>query len=111
MTRVSRRSKAYLLFSTVGSYRKAKKIADILVRGRLAACVNIIPKVDSVFRWQGAVDQAVESLLMIKTELRNLKRVERAIRKHHTYEVPEMVAWPIEWGHKPYLRWLFGSVD
>ena len=111
MTRASRRNKAYLLLSTVGSYREATKIADILIRGRLAACVNIIPKVDSVFRWRGAVDHARESLIMIKTDLRNLKRVERAIRKHHSYEVPEMIAWPIKWGHQPYLKWLFDSVD
>ena len=111
MTRVLRRNKAYLLLSTVGSYKEAKKIAHALVRNRLAACVNIIPEVNSVFRWQGTVDQARESLLVIKTELRSLKQVERAIREHHSYEVPEMVAWPIKWGHQPYLKWLFDSVD
>lgn len=110
MGRIPRRSKAYLLLSTVGSHKEAKKVADVLVGSRLAACVNIIPKVRSVFRWQGAVDRANEVLLVIKTNRQNLKRVERTIRKYHSYQVPEMIAWPIAWCHAPYLKWLMGSL-
>ena len=103
-------SKPYLIFSTVGSQKEAQKIAATLVTRRLAACVNIVPQVTSLFRWRGKVDQAKELLLIIKSDHSHLKRIEKAIREHHRYEVPEIIAWPISWGHKPYLRWLTESV-
>ena len=56
------------------------------------------------------MDQARELLLVIKTDLRHLKEVEKTIRQHHTYEVPEIIGWPIAWGHAPYLKWLKDSL-
>ena len=100
----------FLLLSTVGSKKEAKEIATRLMRGRFAACVNIVTNVDSIFRWRGKLDQARELLLVIKTEARHLKSVEGLIRKYHSYSVPELIGWPIAWGHKPYLRWLRDSV-
>ena len=103
--------KPFLLLSTIDSQKKAKKIATILVQKKLAACVNIIPKIHSLFKWHGAVDEAYELLLVIKTDFRHLKKVEQTIRKHHSYEVPEIIGWPITWGHKPYLAWLSNSLS
>ncbi|MBI4394656.1 MAG: divalent-cation tolerance protein CutA [Candidatus Omnitrophica bacterium] len=102
--------KPYVVFSTVGSLKEAKKIASVLVHQKLAACVNVIPNVHSLFRWQGKVDQAQELLLVIKTDFRHLKDLEKNLRKHHSYEVPEIVGWPIAWGSKPYLSWLGESL-
>ena len=100
----------YLLLSTVASASEAEKIADTLVRKKLCACVNMVPNVRSVFIWKGKIDHAKELLLVIKTERGKLKEVERAIRKHHSYEVPEIIGWPISWGHQPYLDWLSNSL-
>ena len=83
----------------------------MLVRGKLAACVNVVRSVQSFFRWQGKLEQAGEWLLIIKTDERSLQQVERTIRKHHSYEIPEMIAWPIRWGHGPYLKWLEESIS
>ena len=110
MARSSRRSKPYLLLSTASSPKEAKKIARALVQQKAAACVNLISQVHSFFKWHGAIDQAHELLLIVKTDLRRLKQAERIIRKHHSYEIPEMIAWPIAWGHHPYLKWLTDSV-
>ena len=110
VSRSSSRKKPYLVLSTVPSLKEAKIIAEVLISKRLAACVNIIPEVQSLFRWQGAVDQAKELLLVIKTEARLLKPLEKAIRKHHRYDIPEIVALPIAWGSKPYLNWLRDSL-
>ncbi|MBI3999705.1 MAG: divalent-cation tolerance protein CutA [Candidatus Omnitrophica bacterium] len=103
--------KPYLLFSTVSSKKEAQKIASVLIHQKLAACVNMIPNVHSFFRWQGAIDHAAELLLIIKTNERHLKQVEKAIRKYHSYQVPEIIGWPITWGHKPYLAWISDSVS
>ncbi len=103
--------KPYLLLSTTNSRKNAEKIAGVLIREKLAACVNIIPNVSSIFRWRGKIDQAQELLLVIKTDSRFLKKIEKTIRKHHPYEIPEMIGWPITWGHKPYLKWLMDSVS
>ena len=107
----SRFPKPYLLLSTVDSRKTATKLARLLVQKGLAACVNLIPNVDSYFRWKGALDQAHELLLIIKTDSHHLKQVEQTIRTYHPYKVPEMIGWPIEWGHKPYLKWLRDSLQ
>ncbi|MBI4372258.1 MAG: divalent-cation tolerance protein CutA [Candidatus Omnitrophica bacterium] len=102
--------KPYLVFSTVGSPKEGKKIASVLVREKLAACVNVIPGVFSVFKWRGKMDHARELLLIVKTDVRHLKKIEQTIRKHHSYQVPEIIGWPLAWGHQPYLDWLRDSV-
>ena len=107
----SRSPKPYCLLSTIDSSKTATKIARRLVQKGLAACVNVVPNVNSVFRWKGALDQARELLLIIKTDSRHLKQIEQALRKHHPYQVPEMIGWPIVWGHKAYLQWLSDSVS
>lgn len=84
----------------------AERIARALVENRLAACVNQLPPVTSTYRWQGAVESAVEVTLLIKCTRERYPAVEEAIRQLHPYRVPEILAVPIVAGFGPYLRWV-----
>jgi periplasmic divalent cation tolerance protein len=95
-----------LILTTAGSESEARKIAEMLVERRLAACVNIIPRIHSVYRWQGKVETAEEFLLIAKTVKRKKDQVQAAIRKLHSYELPECISIPIESGNAEYLRWI-----
>ena len=83
-----------------------KDIAEILVNEKLAACINIIPEVQSVFRWKDKVDNAPENILIIKTTLNLYDILERRIKELHPYELPEILAVPIEKGLTEYLDWV-----
>lgn len=91
---------------TCPTQRHATRLAKTLLKSRLAACVNIIPTVRSLFWWQGKVDQAHESLLIIKTMARQYASLRRTVRAHHPYEVPEIIGLPITNAHRPYLAWI-----
>jgi periplasmic divalent cation tolerance protein len=93
-------------FSTVGKPEDAERIAHALVERRLAACVNIVPGLTSVYRWKGQVERDAESLLVIKTRRERIDALKAALTSLHPYEVPELVVLPIEDGHAPYLAWL-----
>ena len=95
-----------IVLSTAGSEQEAHKIAHILVKGRLAACVNILPQVQSIYRWKGEIESAQEWLLLIKTRADKFPAVCDAIRELHSYEVPECIVLEIEDGSLPYLQWL-----
>lgn len=95
-----------VVFSNCGSAEEAGKVARHLVDTRAAACVNIIPGVRSIYRWKGAVEDAPEWTLLIKTRRALLERVERELRKVHSYEVPEIIAAPIVDGLDSYLQWI-----
>ncbi len=97
--------------STVGTAEDAERIARALVERRLAACVNVVPGVVSVYRWKGAVERDEERLLVIKTRAERLEELRRALVELHPYEVPELLALPVEAGHGPYLAWLDESVS
>ncbi|MBS1186722.1 MAG: cation tolerance protein CutA [Burkholderiaceae bacterium] len=84
----------------------AQKIAQALVGRQLAACVNILPGVQSVYRWQGKVEQAQEISLLIKTRRACYAAVEAVVGELHPYEVPEIIALPINAGLPKYLEWL-----
>ncbi len=84
----------------------AKKIAQDLVTEKLAACVNILPGVQSFFSWVGKVDTANEHMLVIKTTSNNYQALETYIKKVHPYELPEVIAVPIEAGLTAYLEWI-----
>ena len=99
-----------IILTTAGSAEEARKIATALVEQRLAACVNIVPQVESVYRWQDKVETAREWLLVIKTSQKRYKAIEKAIRELHSYELPEVVSVAIEGGSKDYLKWLAGQV-
>lgn len=91
---------------TAGSAAEAEQIARGLVEARLAACVNIIPRVDSLFRWQGKLDTAAESLLIVKGRASRLDDIIALVKARHSYQVPEIITLPIVGGHPAYLDWL-----
>jgi periplasmic divalent cation tolerance protein len=100
-----------IVLTTAGSEEEAHNIARHLLENRLAACVNIIPQVESIYRWQGKVDSAREWLLLVKTTQERFPTVREAIRELHSYELPECVALPVEDGSLPYLQWVEESVE
>jgi periplasmic divalent cation tolerance protein len=91
---------------TAGSQEEAHKIAKLLVNERKAACVNIVPGVDSLFRWKGKIDSARESLLLVKTRASLFPEIISLVKETHSYEVPEIIALPIIGGSEEYLKWL-----
>jgi periplasmic divalent cation tolerance protein len=95
-----------IVVSTAGSREEAETIASGLVEAQLAACVNLIPGLTSVYRWQGAVETADEILLLIKTTADNLEKVETALRALHSYEVPEFLVLQPESSSESCLAWL-----
>jgi periplasmic divalent cation tolerance protein len=99
-----------IVFSTANSEQEARKIAHALVDRKLAACVNIVPQIESVYRWQGQVESAKEWLLLIKTTGEKFPAVRDAIRELHSYELPECIAVTINDGSAEYLQWIADSV-
>ena len=99
-------SKHYLVLSTIDSKEVAEQIAHHVVEERLAACVNIISDIASVYKWKGTLERATESLLVFKSTQECLPRLIERIKDLHTYELPEVIALPIEDGHLPYLDWI-----
>lgn len=99
-----------VVLSACGSAAEAEKVARALVEQRLAACVNVVPGVRSIYRWKGAVEQASEWLLVIKTSRGLFDRVREAIVRRHSYDLPEAVALPIQNGSEEYLSWLGNEV-
>ena len=97
---------AIIVLTTTGSKDEARKIARSLVESRLAACVNIVPKIESVYRWEDNVETSEEWLLLIKTTSRNFEDVKEAIGKLHSYDLPECVCISISEGEAGYLNWL-----
>ena len=96
--------------TTSGSPDEARKLARALVERRLAACVNIILRISSVYRWQGEVEEAEEFLLLIKTTEAAFERVRQTIRELHSYELPECIAIAVEDGSAEYLQWFAQSL-
>ena len=99
-----------LILTTAGSDSEAKRIATELVERKLAACVNVVPRIQSIYRWQDKVETAEEFLLIIKTVKARLEAVQSAIRELHSYELPECIAIEIEGGSVEYLNWIADSV-
>ena len=99
-------SEARIVLTTAGSPEEARKIAHALVERKLAACVNIVPQIESVYRWQGKVENATEYLLVIKTTAARFDPVNAAIREMHSYDLPECIQIAIEDGSKEYLAWI-----
>lgn len=95
---------------TVPKKKDARKISAALVQKKLAACVNIVDKVDSLFWWQGKVDRAGELLLIVKSTRGRLSRLIALVKSLHGYEVPEIIALPIVAGNTEYLRWIDESL-
>ena len=102
-------SQARIVLSTAGAEQQARSIARRLVDERLAACVNIVGPIRSVYRWRDAVEDEPEFLLLIKTRASLLGRVERRVIELHSYEVPEVLTLALSGGSAAYLGWLFES--
>jgi periplasmic divalent cation tolerance protein len=99
-------SEAIVVLVTCGSEEEATKIANALVEGRLAACVNIISPVRSIYRWEGKVWDEKEWLLIIKTQKTRFEALEKKVKSLHSYSVPEIIALPIVEGSASYLKWI-----
>jgi periplasmic divalent cation tolerance protein len=95
-----------IVLITVGSEEEAHKIAELLVNEKKAACVNIVLGVDSLFWWEGKLDSARESLLLVKTKASLFSEIISLVKEIHSYEVPEIIALPIIGGSEDYLKWL-----
>lgn len=96
----------YMVYMTAGSDAEARTIAGHLVEHRLAACVNILGAVHSVYRWQGVVEEGTEVAMVAKTTAEGVEPLERAVKALHSYECPCIVAWPLAAGHGPFLDWV-----
>ena len=106
MTKASPPVEHIVVLSTCPNEVSARRIAEALVGTGLAACVNIVPSVTSVYRWQGRLESATEYLLVIKTRAERYAALEAAIRSQHPYELPEVVAVPMVAASAPYLAWI-----
>ena len=95
-----------IVFVTVPSREDGERIADALVGEQLAACVNIVGPIRSIYRWQGEIARDDEHLLLIKTTRARYASLEARVKELHTYDVPEVVALPIEMGSAAYLEWI-----
>jgi len=103
-------SERLIVLSTVREPEDALRLARALVEQGLAACVNIVPGVTSVYRWQGKVEAEPERLLVIKTRAERFEELRATLVSLHPYEVPEVLALAVQAGHAPYLAWLDACV-
>jgi periplasmic divalent cation tolerance protein len=95
-----------ILYSTTGTIENARRIAHALLKDKLVACVNIIPKVESLYRWQGKIEKTTECALIAKTTERNVEKAIQKIRSLHPYEVPDIIVFPPVDGLKEYLAYV-----
>ena len=99
-----------IVFMTAASGEEAARLADMLVGAHLAACVQIMPEMESVYRWEGKIERQPEVLLLAKTTQAKFADLEREVRALHSYETPEIIAVPVVAGSTPYLEWLSSTV-
>ena len=97
---------ALLVLTNVPDVECAQWVARTLIEARLAACVNLLPAVQSMYRWQGKIEEATEITLLIKTTSQHYDNLQQVIVKLHPYDVPEIIATPIVTGYAPYLQWI-----
>ena len=95
-----------IIFITTPSKKEGEKIGHYLVENKLAACANILPKITSIFSWEGKIHNDSESLLILKTKRSLFRQVAEEVKKLHSYTVPEIIAIPLVEGSAPYLEWI-----
>lgn len=95
-----------IILCTSPDKESAEKIAHQLINDKIAACINILPGLTSIFRWQGKIETEQEHLLLIKTRKDRYQAVEKSIQTNHPYEIPEIIAIPIEKGLAEYMQWI-----
>jgi len=98
--------KEIVVLITSGSREEAKRLAKVLVEEKLAACVNILPDVESLYWWKDKIESSKEWMLVVKTQGKMVKRVVKRVKEIHSYEVPEVIALPIVEGNRDYLQWI-----
>jgi periplasmic divalent cation tolerance protein len=107
-----RKAGAIVVFVTCASSAEARRIATCLVKKRLAACGNVCGSaVSSIYRWKGKIEKAREVLLILKSTGKAFAKLEREVRRLHSYKIPEIIALPVIGGSRPYLEWVSESVD
>ncbi len=99
-----------VVLTTVKNRAEAKRLAEMLVSEKLAACVSAVPNVSSVYRWRGKVERAREVLVVVKTSMKKLERLIPRIKELHSYEVPEVLVLRVERGLPKYLKWIEESL-
>ena len=99
-------SKAAVVLTTASSVKEARRLAHLLLEGRAVACATLVPRVESRYRWKGKIECSSESLLLLKTTVRALGRLKKLLARHHSYEVPELLAVHVDDGLRPYLNWV-----
>jgi len=100
-----------VILVTVVNQQDAIRIGEAMVNGRLAACANIIPRIQSIYRWKSKVVKAKEALLILKSTKSRYRALEKAIKAIHTYEIPEIIALPVKDGHDRYIGWVRGETN
>jgi len=95
-----------VIFITSGSQEEAKKLARVLVEEKLAACVNILSDVESLYWWKDKIESSKEWMLVVKTQGKMVNKIVKRVKEIHSYEVPEIIALPIVEGNKDYLQWI-----
>lgn len=100
-----------LVLTTVGNPEEGARVGRILVEERLAACVTLVPGVQSIYRWQGGIEDAVETLLLIKTADEQLEALEERVVGLHSYQTPEFLVLNVDAGSAPYLAWLHACLQ
>ncbi len=105
------RPEAIVVIMTAANRDEASRLAQLLVEKDLAACVQILPEIESVYQWKGEIEKQTEILLLAKTVKSKFDELERAVRTQHSYETPEVIALPVNAGSAPYLEWLASTVS
>ena len=103
-------TEAIVVFVTAADADEATRLAEMLVEKRLAGCVQIMPPMESIYRWQGEIQRAKEILLVVKTTKTRFDELETQVRAIHSYETPEVVAVPVTDASTPYLKWLLSEL-
>lgn len=96
---------------TIGSEEEAVRISRALVEEQLVACANIVPKIRSVFRWEGSIQEEMESLIIMKSQESRMEEICHKVKELHSYDVPEVISLPIISGLPAYLRWVCATTD
>ena len=104
-------SESIVVLMTSSNAEEASRIADMLVNSRLAGCVQILPEIQSVYRWKGEIARESEVLLLAKTTRERFDELDRAVREIHSYETPEIVALSVSEVSEPYLKWLLAELN
>ena len=103
-------SEAIVVFMTTSNREEAVRLGDMLVGSHLAACVQILPEIESIYRWQGKIEISAEILILVKTTRDKFADLEKQVKAIHSYETPEIIAVPASDISEPYMKWLNESI-